>query len=524
MDLKILVLLFITNFRGDAMNLYSQLKRWSELYPDKTVFSCGNENLTYKQLYDMSESLAYFLNDLSLDNSTPIVVYGHMEPLMLVCFLACVKSGHPYIPVDTSIPDERIAKIIQDAGAKMMISPIDMPQVGMEHLSHRLNGDSLRYALVKNQGKTVSSDSYVLNDENFYIIYTSGSTGNPKGVQISYNNLMSFTHWMTNDFGLVNHQVFLNQAPFSFDLSVMDLYPSLFLGGTLWMLPKEYVAAPKELFLSLKKSSANVWTSTPSFVDFCLSDEQFSASMLPELTTFLFCGEALSNATALKLRERFPKATIFNTYGPTECTVASTSIKVDDSLIEKYESLPIGTSKKDGQVYILAESLDEQPDGEKGQIIITGPHVSKGYLNQPELTDKSFFFFNGQPAYKTGDLGYKKDGLFFYAGRMDFQVKVNGYRMELEEIEAQLSKLQLVQTAIIVPNYKDGKCEYLTAVIVPVPHEFEKEFQLTAQLKKELRELLPQYMIPRKFVYRPSLLMTNNGKVDRKKISNQVTT
>ncbi|MEH6954704.1 D-alanine--poly(phosphoribitol) ligase subunit DltA [Neobacillus drentensis] len=505
------------------MNFYSQLQKWSELYPEKTVFSCGNESLTYRQLYNMSESLAYFLDNLLLDDSTPIVVYGHMEPLMLVCFLACVKSGHPYIPVDTSIPDERIAKIIEDSGAKMMLSPIDLPQVGLEHLSHPLNGDRLRDALVKNQGKTISSESYVLNDENFYIIYTSGSTGNPKGVQISYNNLMSFTHWMTNDFGLANHQVFLNQAPFSFDLSVMDLFPSLFLGGTLWMLPKEYVAAPKELFLSLEKSSANIWTSTPSFVDYCLSDEQFSASILPELTTFLFCGEALPSATALKLRKRFPNATVFNTYGPTECTVAATSITVDNSLIEKYESLPIGISKKDGEVYILSESLDEQPDGEKGQIVITGPHVSKGYLNQPGLTRKSFFVLNGQPAYKTGDLGYKKDGLLFYAGRMDFQVKVNGYRMELEEIEAQLSSLPLVQNVMIVPNYKDGKCEFLTAVIVPASHKFEKEFQLTSQLKKELRALLPQYMVPRKFVYRPALPMTNNGKVDRKRVLHEVT-
>ena len=106
---------------------------------------------------------------------------------------------------------------------------------------------------------------------------------------------------------------------------------------------------------------------------------------------------------------------------------------------------------------------------------------------------------------------------------MDFQVKVNGYRMELEEIEAQLSSLPLVQNVMIVPNYKDGKCEFLTAVIVPAPHKFEKEFQLTSQLKKELRALLPQYMVPRKFVYRPALPMTNNGKVDRKRVLHEVT-
>ncbi len=506
------------------MQLYKQLRKWSDLYPEKIAFSCGNEQLTYRQLHEMSESLAYYLNEFLPNDSTPIVVYGHMEPLMLVCFLASVKSGHPYIPVDTSIPEERIFKIIQDSGAKMLISPVDIPLLETQDISHFINGNRLREILTTNQGKTIPSDFYVLNHENFYVIYTSGSTGSPKGVQISYNNLMSFINWMKNDFGLLNHQVFLNQAPFSFDLSVMDIYPCLFLGGTLWTLPKEYIAAPKELFLSLEKSSANVWVSTPSFVDFCLSDDRFSASMLPGLTTFLFCGEALPNTTTLKIRERFPKAVIFNTYGPTECTVAATSIRINDSLIGKHESLPIGFSKKDGKVYILSETLEEMSNGEKGEIVITGPHVSKGYLNQPELTRKSFFLFNGQTAYKTGDLGYMKDGLLFYAGRLDFQVKVNGYRMELEEIEAHLCSLTLVKNAIIVPNYKNEKCEFLTAVVVTRQHEFQKEFQLTAQLKKDLRRILPQYMIPRKFVYRACLPMTNNGKIDRKKVANEVTT
>ena len=132
------------------MQLYKQLRKWSDLFPEKIAFSCGNEQLTYRQLHEMSESLAYYLNEFLPNDSTPIVVYGHMEPLMLVCFLASVKSGHPYIPVDTSIPEERIFKIIQDSGAKMLISPVDIPLLETQDISHFINGSRLREILTTN--------------------------------------------------------------------------------------------------------------------------------------------------------------------------------------------------------------------------------------------------------------------------------------------------------------------------------------------------------------------------------------
>ncbi|MBD5071801.1 AMP-binding protein, partial [Xanthomonas citri pv. citri] len=176
--------------------------------------------------------------------------------------------------------------------------------------------------LLENEGGSVSQDQWVKEHETFYIIYTSGSTGNPKGVQISAANLQSFTDWICADFPVSGGKIFLNQAPFSFDLSVMDLYPCLQSGGTLHCVTKDAVNKPKVLFEELKKSGLNVWTSTPSFVQMCLMDPGFSQDLLPHADTFMFCGEVLPVSVAKALLERFPKAKIFNTYGPTEATVA----------------------------------------------------------------------------------------------------------------------------------------------------------------------------------------------------------
>lgn len=171
---------------------------------------------------------------------------------------------------------------------------------------------------------------------------------------------------------------------------------------------------------------------------------------------------------------------------------------------------------------LIEENGIDVAEGEKGEIIIVGPSVSKGYLGEPVLTEKAFFTHNGEMAYRTGDAGYMENNLLFYKGRMDFQIKLHGYRMELEEIEHHIAESNYVKSAVIVPVYQNDKIEYLTAAIVPANHNFEKEYQLTSAIKKELGEKLPAYMIPRKFIYQEELPMTPNGKIDRKLIKEKV--
>jgi D-alanine--poly(phosphoribitol) ligase subunit 1 len=499
------------------MKMLNTIRGHALSQPDTLAFISPNKEITYRELWKNSDRTAAYIIKLKLPNNTPILVYGHMEPEMLVSFLGCVKAGHPYIPVDTSIPLERVEKIVENSQAQLIINVSNQPLI-IEHSTIQIV--DLDELMLKEQlTDEISTDHWVNDDDNYYIIYTSGSTGNPKGVQISANNLESFIDWMLSDFPIDGQLHFLNQAPFSFDLSVMDLYPALTSGGTLFAITKEMIAKPKILFEALAKSGVHVWTSTPSFVQMCLMDPSFNETLLPNLTVFLFCGEILPNAICQQLLERFPKAKIYNTYGPTEATVAITSIEVTTELLDKYSSLPVGKIKGDSRILLVDEDRKVVPNGEKGEIILVGPGVSKGYLGQPELTNKAFSTIDGHQAYRTGDAGFlDEDGLLFYKGRMDFQIKLHGYRMELEEIEYHISKCKYVKTVVVIPIYQNDKIEYLSASIVPELHDFEKDYQLTGAIKKELAGVLPSYMIPRKFSYHKELPMTSNGKIDRKKI------
>ena len=237
--------------------------------------------------------------------------------------------------------------------------------------------------------------------------FTSGSTGEPKGVIITAGCLDAFLAWMLaeHSFG-EGREVFLNQAPFSFDLSVMDLYLSLATGGTLYSITRREVADFKSLYRSLDASGVTAWVSTPSFAQLCLVERSFAGARLPDLRRFLFCGETLLPETAGRLLDRFPDAEVWNTYGPTEATVATTSVRITRDFVAQAGPLPIGIPRPGTSMYLLDDAGAPPPAGERGEMIIAGPNVSPGYLGRPDLTAKAFFDEpDGSRAYRTGDWG-----------------------------------------------------------------------------------------------------------------------
>jgi D-alanine--poly(phosphoribitol) ligase subunit 1 len=481
-------------------HLLDRIAHWVHATPDRPAHISGNRVLTYAELGARSDALASWIQSELHDNRAPIAVRGHKEPEMLIAFLAVAKSGRPYVPIDLSIPDQRAQKSIESAGAAKILTPDAIACLGDE--------------------PSPAPKRRVEAGEPFYVLFTSGSTGEPKGVVITLANLTHFVDWMIAEQRFISAgEVFLNQAPFSFDLSVMDTYLSLVTGGTLFSITKDHVANLRTLFDAFRTSQLTTWVSTPSFATMCLVEKTFAETMLPNLRRFLFCGETLPNDTAAQLLDRFPKAEVWNTYGPTEATVATTSIRVDRAVLNEWNPLPVGTAMPGTAIVIHDESGHPLPDGERGEIIIAGPNVSPGYLGRHDLTERAFFTLDSNRAYRTGDWGRQRKGLIFFEGRMDNQVKVNGYRIELGDLEANLRALPGIADAVVLPVGEGTRVDSLSAFIVETGNQPGSDFERSARLKTELAQRLPAYMVPRKFIFLDAFPMTPNGKADRRALA-----
>lgn len=470
-------------------------------------------SLTYQQLWEKSEILASIIKG---GGARPVIVYGHKNPYILVAFIACAKAGIPYVPIDINMPGNRIKNIIDSVEPRAVLTTEKL-----EQYKNYIFLDITEEHIYENE-ISIDERDWVKADDVFYIIFTSGSTGVPKGVQITYGALNYFTEWaLSLGKCIKKNNVYINQAPFSFDLSVMDLYMSLSSESCLFTLSKEVQMDYKRLFASLERSQAGIWVSTPSFVEMCLAEPMFSDELLPELRQFLFCGETLTNKTVDKLQERFPGAQIYNMYGPTESTVAVTAILVDGQVNKKYQPLPVGVTKPGTVIKIVDEDGKEAGEGESGEITIFGNTVSRGYFNNPEENKRAFFEVcvdgETQRGYRTGDKGYMKEEMLFYEGRIDLQVKLHGYRIEVEDIEKNMMRIPRVEQAVVLPVYVEEKVKYLKAFCV-YSGEIESTYSVMKMIKSELSKLLPQYMIPKKIVLIGEMPMTNNGKADRKKL------
>jgi D-alanine--poly(phosphoribitol) ligase subunit 1 len=253
----------------------------------------------------------------------------------------------------------------------------------------------------------------------------------------------------------------------------------------------------------------------------CLAEPTFTAAFVPTIRRFLFCGEILPVETARLLLERFPASEVWNTYGPTEATVASTSIRIDPTMVAQAAPLPVGIPMPASRIECVDESLNPVPDGERGEIVISGPNVSVGYINRPDLTQRAFFTRHGMRAYRTGDWGRFVHGLLYCEGRMDSQIKLHGYRIELGEIEAHLRSLPGVHDAVVVPVMRNGSPWALTAAVlaIPIPADVRAAGE---GIRGALTDTLPTYMVPRHVRFLTSFPMTPNGKVDRSAVTDLV--
>lgn len=469
--------------------------------------------LTYQELTSCSQRWARVLSTQVQTEDIVAILLPRHTPLLVVAQLAILQAGGAYTCLDPSFPPERMAFILRDANVKTILTTPSECNVLRNHLPQDSPPDFLDVSTVPFGLETIDDNPQVTHSlpninecQLAYVIYTSGTTGKPKGVCIEHRNIVHLIQSDIEYFGLSSDTRVAQSSSAAYDSSLEELYLALACGGTAVVLDDETVRLGPDLIPWLQRERIHVLCPPPTLLRTTLCDNPEQA--LPDLSLLYVGGEALTPDIADKwAKNRWME----NGYGPTECTVT-----VVRGPIQPNEPITIGQPVKGNTAWIFNENLDPVPTGTPGELCISGAGVARGYLNRPTLTAERFHEHpQAGRIYRTGDLVQETaSGDLLYLGRIDTQVKLRGYRIELEAIESTLCKLPEVQTAACTVQGEAGNQQLIAFVVL-----LEDTTEDVAAWKQFLGEQLPSYMVPTHIVSLPSLPTSpTSGKLDRKSL------
>ena len=476
-------------------------------------------SITFEELWNRSELIAEYI-EKNCKSDSPILIYGNKETDIVSVMIASLKTGRAYSPVDITYPIERLYKIASITKCEIVFNFSNFSINGNFKVIDQNQID----AICSKEGYESSKNNWVKKDDICYILFTSGSTGEPKGVKISRKNIENFVSWFKDDCKLSeSKQVVINQVSYSFDVSDIPLYIYLPMGKTLFNIDKAMLDNTKELFYYLQKSDLSVWISTPAFLEICSFDDKFNSKMLPSLEKFILAGEVLTKKLVRNIKSKFENSVVINGYGPTEGTVLLASCEISEEMMKSEKSLPIGKLLPGAKYEITKEDGTLAKSTEPGELVVVSESISSGYYKNKEQTDKAFFKTeDGKVGYKTGDLVFEENGLLYYVARKDFQIKLNGFRIELDDIASNLNKIPFISSSIVMPVYKEERVGYTLAFVTLSEKTEEPNLKTCIRIKNELRKLIPSYMIPRKIKILDMFPLNTNGKIDRKRLMEEI--
>ncbi|YAF98100.1 MAG: amino acid adenylation domain-containing protein [Nodularia sp. CChRGM 3473] len=491
-----------------------------EQTPHNIAVVFGDEQLTYSELNTRANQLANYLQKLGVNTETLVGIYLERSHLNIIAFLAILKAGAAYVPLDPALPPAALEFRLQDIQASVLLTQDSLiqqlPETAVQVICLNKNWENITQENQSNPQTLVKPENLV------YAIFTSGSTGKPKAVGVEHQQLLNYLYGIVDRLDLPKGGSFATVSTFAADLGNTVIFAALCHGGYLHILSQEQASDPQALADYFQQHPIDCLKIVPSHLAALLASSP-SVTFLPRQCLILG-GEVSSWDLIEKIQAQAPKCQIFNHYGPTETTVGVLTYPVY-SRKHSYNShtVPLGKPLANTQVYVLDTQLRPVPIGVPGELYIGGASLSRGYLNRPELTTERFIqnpFLPEAKLYQTGDLvRYLPDGNLEFLGRSDNQVKIRGFRIELGEIEATLRQHPHVQEVVVLATEeKLGDQRLLAYIVVNSPSGLTNQ-KLESALQGELRNFclqkLAEYMLPSVFVFLKALPLTPNGKIDR---------
>jgi amino acid adenylation domain-containing protein len=491
-------------------SIHRQFETQVERTPDAVAVVFEDKQLTYEQLNRGANQLAHYLRALGVGLEVPVAICVERSMEMVLGILGILKAGGFYVPLDPAYPRDRLAFMLRDAKAPVLLT--------QEHLTAKLPENGLRIICLDRDWKAISQENEnnpataTTADNLAYVMYTSGSTGTPKGVSVTHRGVVRLVK-EADYVKLDEKEIFLQFAPLCFDASTFEIWACLLKGAKLVIFPP-HTPSLEELGHFIEESRVTIlWLTSALFQP--MADSHLES--LGSVRQLLAGGDVLSAAHAKRVFDRLPSCRLINGYGPTESTTFTCCYPVISA--EKIAaSVPIGRPIANTEVYVLDGHFNPVPIGVSGHLYIGGDGLARGYLNNGALTAEKFIPnpFSDQPGarlYHTGDLArYLTDGNIEFLGRKDYQVKIRGFRIELGEIEALLGQHPAVEQAVLLAREDLPGDKRLVAYLLLR----QREALAPSILRDFLKERLPDYMQPSAFVFLDRLPLTSNGKVDRK--------
>lgn len=483
---------------------------------DAIAVEYKNEKLSYKELNDKANQLANYLIELGIEPETRVGILCERSLEMMVAFIAIFKAGAAFVPLDPANPDNRLVYMINNAGAKLVLTSRNLENRLKEIAA--LSESDIQYIFLKEKLEILTNRKVpVVNirpDNLAYVLYTSGSTGMPKGVMITQKGLANYLNWAAEAYEVENGCGAPVHSSIAFDATITSLFTPLIAGKKTILIPEKDEIET----LANMLCDDNIYSLikvTPSHLEM-LSRLLDGKTIKNAANYFVIGGEALFENTLDFWRKAAPNTRFINEYGPTEsvvgCCVYDATTKTSNNA-----AVPIGTPVSNTKLYILDEELQTVPFGVTGELYINSIGLAKGYINMPDITQERFIqspFNPGERIYRTGDLcRYLPCGNIEFIGRTDSQVKVKGYRIELGEIENTLLLMDEIQEAVVIKRNDLNEGNSLTAYLIKNKSydEIERR-ELSALLQKQI----PEYMVPSHFIYMDQFPLTTNGKVEVK--------